>query len=143
PWLDHGVGRALTFDSSVELAVGTAQSGTGLRWLDPAGAATPVPANGQGRIRVAPERYGIHEVRTDTDQPLQMVAINPPPDESSTMFLAPAEVQRGIVREAGTRQQGALASLLGLGQRELWRIILGVGLALLIAESLLANRTWA
>lgn len=142
PWLDHGVGRALIFDASVELTVGTAQAGTGLRWLDPEGAVTPVLANGQGRIRVAPERYGIHEVRTDTDQPLQMVAINPPPEESSTMFLAPAEVQRGIVREADARQQGALASLLGLGQRELWRIILGVGLALLIAESLLANRTW-
>ncbi|MBI1176532.1 VWA domain-containing protein [bacterium] len=143
PWLDGGAGRAREWGTPLVFEAGNSLAGQTVTVRDPAGEISKVTVDNTGGAKVSPTRLGVYSLLDESGKVREQIAMNLPVAESALDFLSPAEIQSSIKRVQMAGQAGAIAALMNVGQKELWRIILGTGLVLLLAESLLANRTWA
>jgi hypothetical protein len=87
--------------------------------------------------------YQTYDGRAAGD-PLDIVAVNPPAAESD---LTPADARELLlgVRRSDSASAGALAPPAPAereGRQRVWRILLIAAAALLLAESIVANRGW-
>jgi len=94
-------------------------------------------------VALTPTHPGFYSVRDAAGREVRPVAVNIPPSESDLNALTAEQVQRQIVRVSEPLKTSVMVGFLGHTDRELWRILLVVGLILLFLESLLANRTFA
>lgn len=158
PWL-HGtarflVGRNLETESTRNLSLLTGTEtdllldkewrGSSLKWVRPDGQEQTVIADDQGRVHGLEIRLpGIYSLRDSHHRELRRLAANVPPEESDLTALTPQEMQTRLVRAEMPSPDSAAALLLGgdTGQREWWRFLLLAGLLLMLAETIMGNRT--
>ncbi|PYJ82841.1 MAG: hypothetical protein DME22_17235, partial [Verrucomicrobia bacterium] len=113
------------------------------KWREPNGIELAATSDVQGRIVVTPGQPGLYSVRDAAGRQVRPVAVNLPASESDLKSLNPAQVQQQIARADEPSKTSSLIGFLDPTNRELWRVLLGAGLVLLLFESLLANRTFA
>jgi hypothetical protein len=152
PWFQGLIALATGRPLQSEIMTGTAivcgteeelelNSKDGVRVRGPAGE-IPVQLRA-GKIAVRPEQPGLYTITDAANHELSRFTASVPQVESDLATVNPDDFLGRIVRTEELRDGGSLAGLLGDNSRELWRFLLAGGLALLIIESLLANRTWA
>jgi hypothetical protein len=128
---------------------------TGEHWLARVPAREPVLETPAGEIRrPRPDSggvpvaltdagfYALHEGRVGA-QPLAVLAANPPPGESDLTPVDARELLLGV-RQSDSTSAGSTPVTLERAERSqaLWRIVLVVLAALLLGETILANRGW-
>ena len=129
---------------------------TGESWLLPAAARVPVVLTPDGSI-VRPARdsratsvplrtagvYALHDGQT-RGTPVAQLAVNTPPVESDLTTITDAELLAGVRRgDASTMTSEAPPAPAEIERRQgLWRIVIGVLVALLLLEMLMASRGW-
>ena len=129
---------------------------TGETWLLPAAAREPVVSTPDGSI-VRPARdsratsvplraagiYVLHDGET-RGEPVAQLAVNTPPAESDLTAITEAELLAGVRRgDASTMTSEAPPAPADIERQQgLWRIVIGVLVALLILEMLMASRGW-
>ena len=129
---------------------------TGETWLLPAAAREPVVSTPDGSI-VRPARdsratsvplraagiYVLHDGETRGD-PVAQLAVNTPPSESDLTPITEAELLAGVRRgDARTMTSEAPPAPADIERQQgLWRIVIGVVVALLLLEMLMASRGW-
>jgi len=110
------------------------------------GKETPATADGEGRLQNLDfGQPGIYSITDDARQELERIAVNLPAAESDLACHTAAEFQRQLARPAQPEKASLAAGFPGSNdqQEELARLLLIAALALLFAESFLANRTYA
>ncbi len=96
-----------------------------------------------GAITLRPEQPGVFAVEGLTGEEVCRFTASLPAAESDLAGMTTEEFLGSITRTSDPGLEGSAVALSGDDSRELWRLFLLAGLALLIAEFLLANRTWA
>ncbi len=160
PWL-HGLGKQLArkrgqleVPASKSLLVGDEieiDLGPGARKAQfvlqcPNRAKLTLAADDLGRLRkpdlVGP---GIYSIQTGDGRELERIAVNLPLQESDLAAFRPLEFQQQIARLDQPAKTMPGLALLGTraGEKEFWRLLLLGALGLLVAETLVANRTSA
>ncbi|PYJ97900.1 MAG: hypothetical protein DME23_13470 [Verrucomicrobia bacterium] len=130
-------------EEHAEIDLGGTVSNRPLKWREPNGIELAATSDVQGRIVVTPGQPGLYSVRDAAGRQVRPVAVNLPASESDLKSLNPAQVQQQIARADEPSKTSSLIGFLDPTNRELWRVLLGAGLVLLLFESLLANRTFA
>ena len=143
PSLTTAEAATVLAENSAEVDLGGPMSNRSLRLREPNGSESPVAPDIQGRVALTPAHPGFYSVRDAAGREVRPVAVNIPPSESDLHALTAEQVQRQIVRVSEPLKTSVMVGFLGHTDRELWRILLVVGLILLFLESLLANRTFA
>jgi hypothetical protein len=92
---------------------------------------------------VCPEQPGSFSVEGEAGQELCRFTANVPIQESDLAEMRMDDFSRSIPRPTEPGNRGFLLALSGDGAMELWRVLLLMGLALLVGEFVLANRTLA
>jgi hypothetical protein len=142
PWLAGAEGREMRWGDRIVFDSGNTSAGKPMR-VRAGEDILELIADGEGKVALIADRIGLHSLLDDAGNVRDHIAVNFPAEESHTDFMSPAELQGQIQRPAHAAPAGAMAAMLHVGQKELWKIILGTGLVLLIAETCLSNRTWA
>ena len=160
PWL-HGLGSYLarktgpdplqatnTFavGEDCDLEMGAGAGHVQFRLQTPSGQAMLLTADDQGRLRdLAFALPGVYSLRDRSGRELRRLAVNVPPQESDLAALRPAEFQQQLARVPEPPKTTLLAGLSGSAnaRREFWAVVLLGVLALLLLETLVANRTLA
>jgi hypothetical protein len=96
-----------------------------------------------GTISLCLEKPGVFATETLGGLELGRVTASVPKPESDLAAMTVEEFSKSITRTSDPGLRGLTAAFSGDGSREFWRILLLIALGLLIAEFLLANRTWA
>jgi hypothetical protein len=115
-----------------------------LKWLLPDGSALNVKADSQGVVHALEMPLpGIYTLSDEHGREIRRFAANVPAAESDLSAYTPQEMQTRLTRaETSTTVSGAAMILGGnTGQRELWRMLLLAGLLLMLAETIVGNRT--
>ncbi len=160
PWL-HGLCLSLTAraggdqmraaahliageDHDVSLGLAAKQQPFRVRRLG--GKETIVTADPDGRLlNLESSAPGVYSITNAAGQEMQRLAINLPAEESELSALTPAEFQREVTRAARGHNATLAASFFGAEdhRKDFARVLLMAGLGLLLAETFLANRTYA
>ncbi len=104
----------------------------------------PAPVSGRGAVALRDAGfYEVYEGRAAGD-PLEVVAVNPPPAESDLTPADPRELLLGV-----RRSDSLLAAVSGPptqtereGRQRVWRLVLAFAAGLLFLEMIIANRGW-
>jgi hypothetical protein len=136
----------LVVGSDRDIALGAGAKNQSFRFQRPGEKESILTADGDGQLRNLDfSKPGIYGVIDRGGQELLRLAVNPPAQESDLAALTPNGFQAQLARAAEPR--GAATASVGGGadnqQKELARWLLLAGLALLLAEAGLANRTYA
>ncbi len=152
-WLQGGASApgALSPDEALTMRVDPALLGREFRVLAPGRTGTPVPAGrvelvaGQPSVRfTATTEPGLYKIFNDTDTtPLAVFAVNPDSDESDLTPVDPARIT-ALTHEApvapGAKPVASSFHLPTWLTRDIWRLLAGTALVLVLAELLLAQR---
>jgi hypothetical protein len=113
----------------------------------------PVRLRGPAGIAELPARAGVITLRADQPgvytaerapgQEFLGFTGSVPREESDLAGMTTEEFLQSVTRTGDTASFGSILALSGGNSWELWPLLLLAGLGLLVAESLLANRTWA
>lgn len=126
------------------LSLGPEFKKAALRLTSPDGVEKPLTADDQGVLHdldlAAP---GFYKVRDAQGAEVRRLAVNVPTDESDLAAFAPADFEARLKRADNATPLAAAGLLLGgdAGHREFWRLLLLAGLLLMLAETILGNRT--
>ncbi|MDZ4673561.1 MAG: BatA domain-containing protein [Gemmatimonadota bacterium] len=130
----QSTGEAYGFAAGVQEPVIESPSGELIRPASPGpGAAITLGESGF---------YGTYAVRVQ-GEPAAQVAVNPPTREADLTPMDPRELLLGVGQETTVVGAGPPATAREVeGRQRLWRVLLLIVAALLIAETLLASRGW-
>jgi hypothetical protein len=158
PWLQNAVqwlagregepslraGANLVASSEEELELGSAFAQAKLTLTGPAGKPLALTADAQGRVAFTPAEAGFYLLADAQGREVRRFSANVPTAEADLAAWRPGDLQTQIAR-TGNEQTNLTEGLFGSHRqhREFWRVLLMAALALVFAETLLSNRSYA
>ncbi len=158
PWLQNAVqwlagregepslrsGANLVAGSEEELELGSAFAQAKLTLTGPAGKPLALTADAQGRVAFTPAEAGFYLLADAQGREVRRFSANVPTAEADLAAWRPGDLRTQIAR-TGNEQTNLTAGLFGSHRqhREFWRVLLMAALALVFAETLLSNRSYA
>lgn len=138
-------GNSATTGTEVTLELGAASKGVSFGIKPPEGPESSANADDHGTLRFDARMPGIYAVRDDAGRELHRVAANVPASESDLASLRPEEFRQKLVRRESPRDGGIASAMFGgdRNREEFWRVLIAAAIALLVAETLLSNRSSA
>jgi hypothetical protein len=110
----------------------------------PAGKPLALTADAQGRVAFTPAEAGFYLLADAQGREVRRFSANVPTAEADLAAWRPGDLRTQIAR-TGNEQTNLTAGLFGSHRqhREFWRVLLMAALALVFAETLLSNRSYA
>jgi hypothetical protein len=156
PWI-HGIARYLAGRTDDRLLLtGSAattgtettlenlgSAGTQLRMSTPGGAETNVVIGPRGELDLEVVRPGIYRLADAAGKPVYQLAAHVPGVESDLSAVRALDLSQNLTRKESVVDTGITGNLFGPDQnrREYWRLLLMAAIALLLLETVVANRS--